>query len=71
MTDQLTDACVPHLPQLSRDALWSRIRMAVEFGYAVDELLHEEQSISRDVIFAEAARILRSALLFESDDANN
>ncbi|MBD9375066.1 TetR/AcrR family transcriptional regulator [Rhizobium sp. ARZ01] len=71
VTDLLTDASMPHLPQLSRDALWNRIRMAVEFGYAVDELLHEEHGISKDVIFAEAARILRSALLFESDGTRN
>lgn len=71
VTDRLTEACVPHLPRLSRDALWNRIRMAVEFGYAVDELLHEEHSISRDVIFAEAARILRSALLIESEGAGS
>ncbi len=63
VTDRLTDTFAPLQPQLDRDQLWRRVRMMVEFGYVTEELLHAETDVPRDGIFAEAARMLRLALL--------
>lgn len=62
VTDKLTDAYAAHLPHVPRDAIWRRVRVAVELGYVTEELLHEESGISRDKIIAETARLLRFAL---------
>ncbi|WP_447758695.1 TetR/AcrR family transcriptional regulator [Sphingopyxis fribergensis] len=63
VTDRLTDACAVHLAGADRDALWSRLRLAVELGFAADEMLYEEDRVSADVVLAEVAAMLRSALL--------
>jgi len=63
VTGHLVNAYAPLLPDIPRDVLWRRVRMGVEFGYVTDEMLHEEDSIARDAVFAEAARILRMSLL--------
>lgn len=63
VTDRLTDACAPHLPGIDRNLLWSRLRLAVELGFAADEMLYEEDRVSADVVLAEVAGMLRSSLL--------
>lgn len=63
VTDRLVDACVPHLGGIERGALWSRLRIAVELGFAADEMLHEEDRVPADVVLAETASMLRAALL--------
>lgn len=63
VTDRLTAACTPHLPGIDRDALWSRLRLAVELGFSADEMLYEEDRVSADAVLAEVASMLRFALL--------
>lgn len=63
VTDRLTDACAPHLAAVDRNALWSRLRLAVELGFAADEMLYEEDRVSADAVLAEVAAMLRPALL--------
>lgn len=63
VTDRLVDACLPHLTVIDRTTLWSRLRLAVELGFAADEMLYEEDRVSGDAVFAGVASMLRSALL--------
>ncbi|WP_332817213.1 TetR/AcrR family transcriptional regulator [Sphingopyxis sp.] len=63
VTDRLADACAPHLSAIDRAALWSRLRLAVELGFAADEMLYEEDRVSTDIVLAEVAAMLRAALL--------
>jgi len=63
VTDRLADACAPHLPGIDRKTLWSRLRLAVELGFAADEMLYEEDRVSAETALAEAAAMLRLALL--------
>lgn len=63
VTEKLTEAFAPLLPQLSRDQVWLRMRTAVEFGYVTTELINAETHLQRDAIFAEAARMQRVTLL--------
>jgi AcrR family transcriptional regulator len=59
VTDQLTNAYARHMPEVDREDLWRRLRLSVEMGFAVDEMLHEETRIPADVAFRHAARMLR------------
>jgi AcrR family transcriptional regulator len=63
VTDAMLEVYAPLLPRVSRKTLWRRLRMSVEFGYAIDEMLNEENRIPRDEIFREAAALLASASL--------
>lgn len=63
VTGRLTDACALHLAGIDRGALWSRLRLAVELGFAADEMLYEEGRVSAGEVIAEVASMLRSALL--------
>ena len=63
VTDAMLEVYAPLLPRVSRKTLWRRLRMSVEFGYAIDEMLNEEDRIPRDEIFREAAALLASASL--------
>jgi len=62
VTDRLTDAYAPYLPDMDREELWRRVRISVELGFAIDEMLTEESLVPADVIFREAARILRHSV---------
>ena len=62
VTDAMLEAYAPLLPDMDRDLLWRRIRLSVEYGYATDEMLNEEDLIPRDDILREAARLLRWSL---------
>lgn len=61
VTDRLTDAYPELLPNGDREALWRRIRVAVEICFAVDEMLTEETRIPRDEAIHQAADLLRRA----------
>jgi AcrR family transcriptional regulator len=65
VTDKLTDAYARHLPDLDRGELWRRLRLSVEMGFAVDEMLQEETGIPPDIAFEYAARTLRSGLALD------
>ena len=62
VTDRMVKAYAPLVPELSKKVLWRRVRIAVEFGFAVDEMLNEEDRIKRNDILGEAARLLRWSL---------
>lgn len=62
VTDRLTDTYLPFLPGISRDQLWRRLRISVEVGFAVDEMLQEEERVSADFAFRNAARMLQADL---------
>lgn len=63
VTDRLTDGFQPFLPDRTREEVWLRMRMLVEFGYVATELLHAESGIARDAILAETARMQRLVIL--------
>lgn len=63
VTDAMLEVYAPLLPNVSRKALWRRLRITVKYGYAIDEMLNEETRISRDEIFREAAVLLGNARL--------
>jgi hypothetical protein len=62
VTDRMAEIYAPLLPQMSREVLWRRLRLSVEFGFAADEMLNEETLIPRDDILRDAAALLRHAL---------
>lgn len=62
VTDRLADACAPLRPDIPREILWRRLRIAVELGYALDEMLAEEPGLDPQAAIADAARMLRQAL---------
>jgi len=62
VTGHLTDVYAQLLPQVPREELWRRVRIGVEFGYATDEMLIEEERIPTDILFREAARIINHAI---------
>jgi AcrR family transcriptional regulator len=62
VTDRMLEAYAPLMPDLSREVIWRRLRISVEFGFAVDEMLNEEDRIPRDDLFADAALVLQHSL---------
>lgn len=62
VTDRLTDVCAPYVAGIDREKLWSRLRLAVELGFAADEMLYEEDRISADAALANVAAMLRFAM---------
>ncbi|MBL9067892.1 MAG: TetR/AcrR family transcriptional regulator [Sphingopyxis sp.] len=63
VTDRLADACAAHLAVPDRQPLWSRLRLAVELGFAADEMLYEEDRVARAAVLADVAAMLRFVLL--------
>lgn len=63
VTDALLEVYAPLLPGMKKAVLWRRLRMTVEFGYAVDEMLHDDDRFSRDEILRDAAHLLRASRL--------
>lgn len=55
VTNLLTEAFAAHLPDVSRDLIWRRMRMLIEFGYMAMELLHAETELDRNVIISDTA----------------
>jgi AcrR family transcriptional regulator len=62
VTDRLVEIYAPLLPDLDRETLWRRMRISVEFGFAADEMLNEEDRIPREELLRDAAAVLRHAL---------
>lgn len=62
VTDRLTDACLPWLVGVPRETCWRRLRLAVEIGFAADEMLYEEDRVAAAAVFADAARLLQASL---------
>jgi AcrR family transcriptional regulator len=62
VTDRMVKAYAPLVPELSKKVLWRRVRISIEFGFAADEMLNEEDLIKSDDIIKEAARMLRWSL---------
>ncbi|RAK56012.1 TetR/AcrR family transcriptional regulator [Phenylobacterium soli] len=62
VTDRMVEAYGPLLPDMPREVLWRRVRIAVELGFALDEMLTEEDRIARDDLFRDAAALMRHAL---------
>lgn len=62
VTDRLTDTYLPFLPGMDREQLWRRLRISVEVGFAVDEMLQEEERVSADMAFRNAAQMLQADL---------
>lgn len=62
VTDRFVEICVREYPQIDRERLWRRLRIATDFSFALEEMLHEETLIPAEVMIAEAAEILRHAL---------
>jgi hypothetical protein len=62
VAQRLADACAPHLPGVDPQRLWQRLRLAVEIGFAADAMLAEEDRVSADIVFAEVAGLLATAV---------
>jgi AcrR family transcriptional regulator len=62
VTDRMAEGYATLLPGYERDVLWRRLRIAVEFGFAADGMLTEEDLIPREDLIRDAAAILRHVL---------
>lgn len=62
VTDRLAAACAPFLSGVAPELLWRRLRIAVEIGFAADEMLYEERRIDPDAALADVAAMLSAAL---------
>jgi AcrR family transcriptional regulator len=60
VTDRLVEAYAAHLPDADRDDLWRRLRIAVELGFAADEMLHEETRIPSGAVLEHVSRLLQT-----------
>jgi len=67
VTDRIAEVLAAWAPAADRAAIWRRVRLAVELGYAVDEMLHEEDRVAREDLFADAARAIQ-AIFAEPED---
>jgi AcrR family transcriptional regulator len=65
VTDRMVEAYAPHLPDMPREVLWRRLRISVELGFAIDEMLTEEDRIPRDALFHDAAQLFLHTLLLD------
>jgi len=63
VTDRMTEVYAPLAPHLTREVIWRRLRISVEFGFAADEMFTEETLIPRDDLMRDAALLLRHALM--------
>jgi len=70
VTDKITDVFAELAPDQDRAVLWRRVRLAVELGYAVDEMLHEEDRIAREDVFTEAARAIEAIFVERKGDGD-
>lgn len=63
VTDKLAEAYARNLPDMDHSELWQRLRVSVEMGFAIDEMLNEETRIPPDAAIAHVARMLRGDLV--------
>ncbi|MGP0173463.1 TetR/AcrR family transcriptional regulator [Pseudomonas sp. NCHU5208] len=66
-TEQIFEVVRRFVDQSQWPQLWSRIRIVVEFSYVVDELIYEEDRITRDTTIREAARMIHALLASLTD----
>lgn len=59
VTDRMTDVYAPLLPHLPREVIWRRVRLSIEFGFSLEEMMAEEDRIPPEAALTEAARWLR------------
>ncbi len=59
VTDLMTDVYATYLPDIPRELIHRRTRLAVEIAYSVDEMLKEEAG-SREHVFEDLTYIFRS-----------
>ena len=59
VSDRMTDVYAPLMPHLPRDVIWRRVRLSVEFGFSLEEMMAEEDRIPPEAALSEAARWLR------------
>ena len=59
VTDKLVEAYARYMPEVDREALWQQLRLAVELGFAADEMLYEETRVSAETVFRSVSRMLR------------
>ncbi|SNS86182.1 TetR/AcrR family transcriptional regulator [Sphingopyxis indica] len=62
VTDRLAAACTPHLPGVDPAMLWRRLRLAVELGFAAEEMLGEEDRLDPAAVHADIAAMLGGAM---------
>ena len=60
VTDRIAAVLCAWAPDQDPHIIWRRVRLAVELGYAVDEMLHEEDRIDREDLFGDAARAIEA-----------
>lgn len=65
VTDLMTDVYMAYLPDIPRERVRRRTRLAVEIAYSVDEMLKEDGD-DRDAIFEDLTHIFR-ALFYHPD----
>ena len=58
VTGRLTEVIAKLRPELSHEEVWRRARLAVELGFAADEMLTEEDAVPADTVFRETAKAL-------------
>lgn len=58
VTDRIAAVMAELAPDRDHALIWRHVRLAVEIGYAVDEMLQEEDRIDREQVFADAARAI-------------
>ncbi len=68
VTDRIVAAMAA--PDDDHAVLWRRVRLAVELGYAVDEMRHEEDRIGREDLFCDAARAVQAIFAQAGGDAD-
>jgi AcrR family transcriptional regulator len=59
VTDHLVKMYAPLLPKMPKKLLWQRLRMSVEFGFAADEMMIEEDRMKPEDIIRETARLMQ------------
>lgn len=66
-TEQIFEVARRFVDESQWPQLWNRIRIVVEFSYVVDELIYEEDRITRDATIREAARMIHALLTSIAD----
>jgi AcrR family transcriptional regulator len=64
VTDGLSQVYAALMPEVPRDMVWMRTRIAVEFSYATDEMIAESSGANLDQLFYEAGRMLGALYYF-------
>ena len=59
VADRMVQVYAPLVPELSKRILWRRARIAIEIGFAIDEMMTEEDRLKPNEVVLETARVLR------------